>query len=75
MEKEDNKWVIKLSICVLFLAILILPPLMYSPKPVEAVKTIDNTSIEESLRKSAAYRDSLVNDAKIKLNQLQLNNL
>lgn len=69
MEKENNGWLIKLGVYVLILSILIITPFAaYKPKPVP-VKSKSDTLIfvtEESLRKSFEYRNSLINDARLK---------
>jgi len=68
MNKEDRRWLYTLSFCVIMLMVLIIPPLVYKPKTkVVPKKTEKSISIEETLRKSAIYRDSLLNDAEVKL--------
>ena len=73
MKKEENRWIITLSTCVILLAILIITPFAaYKPKPVP-VKAKSDTLVfvtEESLRKSFEYRDSLINEAYLRSLQI-----
>ena len=69
--KSDDRWIMTLGIYLFLLAILIVPPLVFQPEPQEPIR-IKNVLIEESLRKSKEYRDSLITVSKEKLNDIKI---